>query len=150
LHIGSCARRHFYLLFKVFFSLQLRPTRICTGRDTVRVRICTERDTVRGPSRDRDVAALQTSHGFAVVYHFRPASPIMDPSAPNIDRNGNASRFTVGNICFSVAFFLVVFFFVLCLCRFLVSVFIAVQRRLFHSESNLSRRRVLVLYRRVP
>ena len=59
--IDSCARRHFYRLFGIFFSLQLHPIHVCTGRDTVRVRICSERDTVRdsASSRDHDVAAIR-------------------------------------------------------------------------------------------
>jgi len=39
---GSCARRHFYRLFGVFFSLQLHLVHVCMGRDTIRTRICTE------------------------------------------------------------------------------------------------------------
>jgi len=39
LHIDSCARSHFYYLFSVFFSLQIRPVRVCTGRDIVRVHL---------------------------------------------------------------------------------------------------------------
>jgi len=71
LHVSSCARRHFYHLFGVFFSLQLCPIRVCMGRDTVRVRICTERDIVRPCFIDRDVTIAQlTSRDFAVVYLF--------------------------------------------------------------------------------
>jgi len=54
------------------------------------------------------------ARGFAVVYRFRHAgrSPIKDSSALNIGKNDNAPpRSAVGNIRFSVTFFLVVFFF---------------------------------------
>jgi len=70
------------------------------------------------------------------------APPIKDPSAPNIDRNGNAPpRFAVGSIRFFVAFFFVVFFF-----RFhahadwswLSSLPRRQLRRLSRSEPNLS------------
>ena len=74
LHIGSCARQHFYRLFDVLFSLQLCPVHVCTGRDTVCVHICTERDT---GTLHRVIFEL-TSHGFAVVYRFRHADRSAD------------------------------------------------------------------------
>jgi len=54
-----------------------------------------------------ELTALLSSITFATL----ATSPIKDPSAPNIGRNGNAPpRFAVGSIRFFVAFFLIIFF----------------------------------------
>ena len=103
----------------------------------------------------RAIVTLQlfemTSRGFAVIYRFRHAGRSVDQgSEPNIGRNDNApSRFAVGSIRFFVTFFFVVFFFDFMPMPILVLAFIARRQLLSRSEPNLSRRRVLALYRRV-
>jgi len=71
-------------------------------------------------------------------------------STPNIGRNSNAlPHFAVGSICFFVAFSLDVFFDFMPMSTWfwLSSLSRRLQRLLSRSEPNLSRRRVLMLYR---
>ena len=155
MHSGSCARRHFYRLFSVFFSLQLHPNYVCTDRDIVRARICTERDTVGdpAPSRDRNVAALR-----ADVVRLCCRLPL-SPRWP-LRRSRNRARqhwqkCTASFRCWKYPLFHRLFPCHLLL-RFHAALGLDFYRcrrqlqRLSRSEPNLSRRCVLALYRRVP
>ena len=153
LHIGCWARRHFYRLFDVFFfSLQLPCPCLYGPRYSLRPYLYGARYTPRPCSIARSWLCSPSSWRRAALMSFTTfamlAAPLIkDPSAPNIDRNGNASpRFAEKVSAFSSSSFSSVS----CPCRswsWLSSLTRRQLRLLSRSKSNLSRR---ALYRRVP
>ena len=122
--INCATRRYFYRLFGVFFSFA-------------------------AISCPRLYGARYSPQICSIVRTWRCCFLIEDPSAPNIGSNASL-RIAIERIRFFVAFFLIVFFFLSCPCRswsWLSSLSRRQQRWLSCSEPNLSRWRVLALYR---